>query len=607
MQNENARNTIIFVVCTAVILIVYQVFVLQPQVEARHKAEAIQAQQARASQAAAVRAAVTPGAAPAAQHLTRAHALAATARVPITTPSITGSLALTGGRIDDLQLSQYWVTTARKQHVELFTPLGADRSYFAEFGWLGANGQSLPGGDAAWRPLTTNALSPGHPVTLAFDTVDKLSFRRTISVDAKYMFTVVDQVANNSGRAVQLAPYARVERNGLPADIDKDSFGVFQGGLSAMGEDHNFHTKNFKAWRKAGEVQDKGVGGWLGITDKYWLAALAPDPHAQGQGILRVTQETGYDAYMSDWVGAPRLLAAGAATASTMHLFAGAKEADALSAYEKTLGIPKFTNAIDWGWTYILTRPMFWLLHFFYQQVGNFGLAILLLTIVVRGLLFPLANQTFSSGAKMKKLQPKIDELKQRHAKDPQKQQQEMMALWQREKINPVAGCLPILLQIPVFFALVKLLQGTIEMRHAPFLGIHDLSARDPTSLWNLFGLIPYDPAALPLVGGLLDSTLHIGIVALLYTAVMYLQQAMTPVTADPTQQQIMRFMPLFFVFIMARYPVGLMIYWIWSTILSVAQQYWFMHRYKVDNPIDGLIKRLRGGPDPSDVRAPSG
>ncbi|MBS0296606.1 MAG: membrane protein insertase YidC [Proteobacteria bacterium] len=607
MKNENTRNTIIFFVCTAIIMVAYYFFVIQPQAKEQQRVQALQQQQA---QAVATRQAVAAGVPTAPTTLPLAQALASSPRVSVDTPSVSGSIALKGARFDDLRLKKYRETTAKNSPlVELLRPANADLGYYAEFAWIvDGGGQPVPGPDAEWKVLTPGALTPAHPITLAYDTPDGLAFRRTVSVDDKYMFAVSDAVTNNSGRPRTLTAYAAVVRNGLPADLDKNAFGIHQGAIRAFGENQSYNGNNFKDWKKKREITDVGRGGWLGITDKYWMATIVPDQRLTGSAKLAYNQSGSVDIYRALYAGPVQNLAVGGAARATTRLFAGAKEDDALKAYEKSLGIPKFESAIDWGWLYILTKPMFWVLHFFYQHVGNFGVAILLLTIVVRGALFPLANQTFASGAKMKKLQPKIEELKKKYANDQTKQQQEMMALWQREKINPVAGCLPILLQIPVFFALVKLLQGTIEMRHAPFLGwIHDLSARDPSTIWNLFGLIPWDPSQvdLPLVGHLFDGNLHIGVVALLYMGMMYLQQAMTPVATDPTQQQIMKFMPLMFVFIMAIYPVGLMIYWIWSTVLSVAQQYWFMHRYKVDNPIDGLIARIRNrGADPSDTGA---
>ena len=598
MKNENTRNTIIFFVCTAIIMVVYYVFVIQPQAKEQQRVQALQQQQA---QAVAARQTVAAGVPAAPAVLPLPQALAASPRVGVDTPLLSGSIALKGARIDDLRLKKYRETTAKNSPmVELLRPANAGLGYYAEFAWLadGSN-QPVPGPDAQWTVLTPGPLTKDHPVTLAYDSPDGLAFRRTISVDDKYMFAVSDAVTNNSGRPRTLVPYAAVVRNGLPADLDKNAFGIHQGAIRVFGEKLDFNGNNYKDWKKKREISDAGRGGWIGITDKYWMATIVPDQRLNGSAKLAYNQSGSVDIYRAMYAGPAQTLAAGSAGRSMTRLFAGAKEDDTLKAYEKNLGLPKFESAIDWGWLFFLTKPMFWILHFFYQQVGNFGVAILLLTIVVRGALFPLANQTFASGAKMKKLQPKIEELKKKYANDQAKQQQEMMALWQREKINPVAGCLPILLQIPVFFALVKLLQGTIEMRHAPFLGwIHDLSARDPSTIWNLFGLIPWDPSQIdwPFVGHVFDGNLHIGIVALLYMGMMYLQQAMTPVAADPTQQQMMKFMPLMFVFIMAFYPVGLMIYWIWSTVLSVAQQYWFMHRYGTDNPIDSFIARIRNG-----------
>jgi YidC/Oxa1 family membrane protein insertase len=325
------------------------------------------------------------------------------------------------------------------------------------------------------------------------------------------------------------------------------------------------------------------------------MAVLAPDQSKQITGEFRAVKQNGVDIFTAQFDGPAVAIAPGATASTTNHLYAGAKRANLISGYEKSLAISNFHESIDWGkrlWP--LTRAFYWLLEFFYRYVP-FGVAILLLTVVVKIALFPLANQAFASMSKMKALQPKIAEIKERYADDQAKQQQETMALYQREKINPLAGCLPMVIQLPIFLALLRVLYLAIDMRQAQFLWLKDLSARDPSTIWNLFGLIPWDPATAPLIGTFLDGTLHLGIVAIVYGAVMYLQQLMSPSTPDPTQQAMMRFMPLIFVFILSRYPVGLMIYWTWSALLSILQQYAIMHRHKVENPIDGFIARVRG------------
>jgi YidC/Oxa1 family membrane protein insertase len=605
-QDSSARNTVIFFVLAALLLIVYQAFVLQPQQKAR-QAELAKAQ----ATAAAAKAQQAPLAAQQKVYASRTAAKAASARIPIDTtvikggkPSATlkGSLSLTGARIDDLWLTQYRQTLAKNSPpVELFTPYGARYAYFARFSWLGGLGSEVLSPDAAWRPISGTVLAPGKPVTIGFDTVEGLSFRRTIAVDAESMFTITDTVTNNTGSPQTLAPFSAVQRHGVPEEVIKNAINVHQGAVGAIGIEPRLRTFKYQDWAKKSAKGDKALehetkGGWLGITDKYWLAALIPNQAEKGKASFRVTTLGSTPVYEANYIGQPRVVAPGASTTETSRLFAGAKRNEVLVAYQKQLGLPKFDDAIDWGnlfWW--LTRPLFQLIELFKGWVGNFGIAILMLTVVVRGVFFPLANQTFASGAKMKKLQPKIDELKKRFKDDPMKAQEAQMKLFQEEKINPLAGCLPILIQIPVFLALFKLLSVTIEMRHAEFFWfIKDLSARDPTTIWNLFGLIPWDPATAPwFLGPLLDGALHVGLVALLYAGMMALQQAMTPVSADPTQQMIMKFFPVIFMFILANYPVGLLIYWTWSTVLSLGQQYWFMRRYKVDNPIDSFLQRI--------------
>jgi YidC/Oxa1 family membrane protein insertase len=589
---NNPRNTILFIVLMGAFLVAYEFFVLQPYMKRQHDAEQrAQAAAARSAPAANVTANL-PGAPAPAVELKPAQALALASRIPIRTPSLSGSISTSGAVIDDLLLTQYRETTdKRSPPVRLLSPIGAPFAYFGEFSWLGQAGPLFPR-NAAWTAEPGQTLTPEHPVTLTLVS-GPATVRRTIAVDDRYMFTISDTVINNTSAPLTVRPTSQVERAGIDPAIIKAGFGVFQGAVGVIND--KLTLTNFQKWKKNGGPQESSKGGWAGITDKYWMAAVIPSQSDTVNTSFQVPNSGGVDVYQAGYVGPARVLAPGASTTETAHFFAGAKVAAVLKDYQTRLGVPKFDSAIDWGWFFFLTRPMFWLLDFFFRHLGSFGIAILALTVVVRAFLFMPANQGFASMSKMKKLQPKIEDIKKRYANDQAKQQQEMMALYQREKINPLAGCLPILIQIPVFIALVKLLSATIEMRHAPFLFIKDLADRDPTTIWNLFGLIPWDPATAPLIGGFLDGRAHIGVIALLYLGSMYLQQAMSPVAGDPTQQQMMKFMPLIFIFFLAYYPVGLMIYWIWSTFISIAQQYVLMHRHGVENPIDGFIARLRG------------
>jgi YidC/Oxa1 family membrane protein insertase len=410
------------------------------------------------------------------------------------------------------------------------------------------------------------------------------------------MFTVTDTVANTGAGSVTLAPYGSIQRQGIPTDVGKNQI-VHEGGIGWLGEDKR-ELRQFKypKWLKDGGKTFASVGGWTGITDKYWLTALVPDQKEKVSSEFRITKAGGVNIYESNFLGAPRAIPAGGAITETTMLFAGAKRAPILKDYQTKLGVPEFDRAVDWGMFWFLTRPIFIFLEFIFRHVGNFGVAILLLTVAVRLLFFPLANKQYESITKMKKIQPEMEALRAKFKEDPQKQQQELMALYQREKVNPLAGCLPILFQIPVFYALYKVLTNTIEMRHAPFLGwIQDLSARDPTTIWTLFGLIDWVPASAPFIGGFLDGPLHLGVLPLLYGFTMWLTTAMSPPAGDPMQQRIFQLMPIFFTFIMAPFAVGLLIYWTWSNVISILQQYVIMRRFKVDNPIDQIIARLSG------------
>jgi YidC/Oxa1 family membrane protein insertase len=595
MQDDN-RNMLLFIVCTAALLIVYQVFVLGPAAK-RKEAEA------RAQQAvAAAQAREHPAAAPVVT-ISRAQALAASPRVRIDTPALTGSISLRGALIDDLDLRGYHVTTDnRSPLVELFRPPAASEGYFAQFGWSGAGVQGLPGPETQWS-ADGQTLSPDHPLTLSYASPQGLKFTRTIAVDKDYIFTVTDTVANAGAAPVTLAPYGTVQRRGLPPDIFS-AINVHQGAVGWLGTDKpSLQLSNYRDWKKKGELDYDSKGGWAGVTDKYWMATLIPDQHAHVRAEFRTTTYQNVDVYDATVLGDARAIAPGQQISVTTRLYAGAKTAALLRSYSKSLGVPELDRTIDWGRLFFLTRPIFGLLEFFFQHIGNFGLALLLLTVCVRLVMFFPANISYESSTKMKKIQPEVDKLRQRYKDDPAKQQSEMMALWQRERINPLMGCLPMLATIPVFLALFKVLSVTIEMRHAHFLGLQDLSAPDPTTIWNLFGLLPFDPSMLPLIGGLLGGGgfLHIGVFAIAYAFTTWISQSMTPTTGmDPTQQKMMQLMPWFFMFIMARFTVGLLVYYTWSNTLTVLQQYVIMRRFKVENPIDKFFDRLRSRKPPA-------
>jgi YidC/Oxa1 family membrane protein insertase len=585
MMNDH-RNTILAVILSGMVLISWQYFFVVPQMEKQQAAQKAQqqAQQTQtppAPQAGGASDPAQPGAAPPAQPVpgqppragltvSREAAIAALPRVKIETPRITGSIALKGGRIDDVSLTQYRVTVDPKSPaVDLFSPSGSPNPYYAEFGWVGASGTNvkLPDATTDWKQEGANRLTVATPVTLTYDNGEGLQFRRTISIDENYLFTVKDDVKNNSAAAVTLYPFALISRHGTPR---VEGFYILHEGLIGVFGDKGLQEFSYSSIDEKKTEAFKVTNGWLGITDKYWAATLLPDPAASLQARFSSTPVGTTKTYQTDYLLDAQTIAPGASGEANARLFAGAKETPLIDAYDKQLKLNRFELLIDWGWFYFITKPMFWALDYMFRLVGNFGVAILIVTVFIKLVFFPLANKSYASMAKMKNIQPEMMALRERFPDDKQKQQQEMMALYKREKINPVAGCLPILIQIPVFFALYKVLFVTIEMRHAPFYGwIKDLSAADPTNIFNLFGLFPYDPTLLPVFG----PYLHLGVWPIVMGITMWVQMKLNPAPPDPTQKMIFDWMPLIFTFMLASFPAGLVIYWAWNNLLSVIQQ----------------------------------
>ncbi|HET9159314.1 MAG TPA: membrane protein insertase YidC [Caulobacteraceae bacterium] len=597
---ENSRNVIVFFVLALAILLGYEFLVMKP-LEAKREAAAAKAAKLAPAQPAPGSPAA-PGAAPPVVKLTRDQALAASPRVAIDNPMIAGSLSLKGGRFDDLHLKAYKQALDKPDPVELLRPAGVDFAQFASFGWSGANVPGLPGQDTLWTLASGASLTPSTPIVLTYDNGAGLKFTRTISVDDKYVFTIADTVANTGAAPVQIAPYASVDRVNFPPDVGRNSI-VHEGGIGVLGADGPKLVApgdiKYPKWAKdKKDIAEDSVGGWLGLTDKYWLTAVIPDQKEHIAAKFRAQPQGDNVVFDSSYVGQARTIAPGMQATETTRLFAGAKTVPLLRQYQDKLGVPRLDDAVDWGKFYFFTRPLFLGLDWVFNLLGNFGLAILIFTIVVKLALFPLANKSFESMTKMKKVQPKVEEIRARYKDDPAKLQQETMALYSKEKINPLTGCLPMFIQIPILYSLYKVLTVTIEMRHAPFAGwIQDLSARDPTSIWTLFGLLPYDPAHLAFVGPLLDGQLHLSVLALLYGFSMWLSQAMSPPAGDPTQRMIFQLMPVFLTITLSNVASGLLVYWIWSNLLTIIQQYVIMHRFEVDNPIDSFINRLRGKP----------
>jgi YidC/Oxa1 family membrane protein insertase len=592
MKQDDTRNLISFALAAFAIMMIYNFLVQQPAEQKRLQAvRAAQAQAQLQAKAVAAGLAPPPGAA---VSLTRPQALAQSPRTPIDTPQLQGSLALKGGRIDDLLLKTYRETPDPKSPpVELFRPEGTRGAYFADLGWTGRV-PGLPDGQTLWTKTQGDVLSPNRPIQLVWDNGQGLRFTRTISVDDQFVFTVIDRVDNRGPAAVQLAPYASVQRQDAPPP----TYNAFEGALGAF--DGKEVTRNYKDLKDKGPREGDTTGGWAGLTDKYWLSAFLFAPNERAHVTYRATTVRDVTVYETNFVGQPQTVAPGGQAVQTTRLFAGAKKTAVLEAYQKSLDLPRFVYAVDWGVLWFLTRPIFWLLTQFNGWTGSVGVAILLLTLVRVVLTFPLYNKSFASAAEMRKLQPDIEKIKARFPDDPTKQQQETMALYKEHKVNPLAGCVPALVPIPIFLALSKVFTVSLELRHAPFLYIKDLSAPDPSTWANLFGLIPWNPAAAPVIGTFLDGPLHIGILAILYGAATFVSTQMSPqATTDPTQKLVFQLMPILFAFFMARFAAGLLIYWVWSTLLSVVQQYIIMHRHGTPNPIDGLIARVRGAAPP--------
>ena len=495
------------------------------------------------------------------------------ARVAIETPRVHGSLALTGGRIDDLWLSDYRETLDDDSpEVLLLSPLGTPWAYYVEFGWAPSSQgvTKVPDAQTEWA-ANRETLTPQNPVTLTWDNGEGLVFTREVAIDDNYMIRVNQRVENTGTQSVTLFPYALASRTGMPDTLGffilhEGPIGVFNETLSEVKYDDLVDD---------GPITETSTGGWIGMSDKYWLVALVPDQKTEFQAGFRHSF-AGDDKFQVDYLGNGVTIAPGTIGEVTNRVFAGAKEVETLEAYRASLGIDRFDLAVDWGWLFFLTKPIFQAIDYLYGLIGNFGVAIIVFTAFVRLLFFPLANKSFRSMGRMRMLQPEMTRLREAYKDDRERMTKETMELYKREGVNPLSGCMPILLQIPVFFALYKVLFVTIEMRHAPFYGwIKDLSAPDPTSFVNLFGLIPFDP----------PGFLTIGIWPLLMGLTMFLQQKLNPAPPDPIQAKVFMFLPVIFTVILAGFPAGLVIYWTANNTLTIAQQWIIMRRTAAGTP----------------------
>jgi YidC/Oxa1 family membrane protein insertase len=593
------KNTILAIVLSALVLIGWQIYFGIPQMEKQKQIQQQQQTQERAQQppgAPAQQPGTTPqtgappqaapGATPQApglpaavpgQTLTREAALAASPRVHIETPSLAGSIALKGARIDDLALIKYRETVDPKSPpIVLLAPSGSPHPFYSEFGWVVAAGTAAkaPTADTLWRQEGSGALTVEHPVTLVYDNGEGLEFRRTIAVDNKYLFTLKDEVVNKGAAPVTLYPYALISRHGIPPTL---GYYIMHEGLIGVMGDKGLQEETYAKMEEKKSENFDVVNAWLGFTDKYWAATLLPDITAKVRARFSFELSNNIKKFQTDYLLDPQTIAPGATATANARLFAGAKEVEVVDHYDTELKLNRFELLIDWGYFRFVTKPMFLALDWIYRQVGNFGVAILIITVLIKIIFFPLANKSYASMAKMKAVQPEMVAIRERYADDKMKQQQAMMELYKKEKINPIAGCLPIVIQIPVFFALYKVLFITIEMRHAPFFGwIKDLSAPDPLTVFNLFGLIPWDPTVVPVIG----PFLHLGPWPLIMGVTMWFQMKLNPPPPDPTQKMIFDYMPIIFTFMLASFSAGLVIYWAWNNTLSVLQQSAIMHKH---------------------------
>ena len=608
-MREDQKNLFLAMGLSLLVIVGWQYFYAGPkqeqarQIAAQTQAAATSAPGAPSSSAAQIpglapepsaTTAAAPNAAAPQAALTREAALASSPRLKIDTPSLKGSISLKGGRIDDVALKGYRETVdADSPNIVLLSPANAPHPFYADTGFVGQPGSSipLPKADTLWT-ADSDMLTTARPVTLTHDNGQGLIFTRKIAVDDQYMFTVTDGVRNAGAAEVSLFPYAIMARRGKP---QTSGYAVLHEGFVGIVGDSRVQEYTYDSIEKETKATHmmEGAGGWLGFTDKYWASVVIPDQSKGFKGRFSSAGD-GVKTYQSDVLLDVVTVAPGASVEAQTRVFAGAKETRTIDAYQKSLTIKNFDLMIDWGWFYFITKPLFWLIDYIFGVVGNFGVAILLVTVIIKGVFFPLANRSYLSMAKMKAAQPQMEAIKARYPDDKPKQQQEFMELYKREGINPIAGCLPIAVQIPVFFALYKVIFITIEMRQAPFFGwIRDLSSPDPTNLFNLFGLIPFDPTQIPFIG----HFLVLGIWPLIMGVSMFIQMKMNPEPADPVQKQMFSWMPVIFTFMLGAFPAGLVIYWTWNNTLSVTQQYFIMRKAGVKVELWDNLRKLVSKP----------
>jgi YidC/Oxa1 family membrane protein insertase len=583
MHPQDIRNLILFAVLSISMWLAYDHFVARPQAEIARKA-AIQKQ---------VEAAKIPTDAIVVK--SREEIISGTGRVKIDTPHFSGSINLTGARLDDLQLKNFYKTVDKKEPVSLLSPAKTPYPRYVESGWVAQGAMTgLPDAETVWRVSGNDVLTTKTPVML-FTEANGLRFEKTFSVDEDHGFLVESRISNNSGKAVTLYPFALATEHGLPEDFQ--NLGVIhEGPIAYTGE--KLQEETYKKLNKKKEERFEAKNGWIGLTGKYWLTALVPADQSGSRFRFVASPSVGpgvKDRYQVDLTGQPAEIAPGADASYKIYVFAGAKKLTLLEGYEKKWNLPHFDLAVDFGWFYFLTKPFFLIINFLFGLTGNFGIAIILFTCALRVLIFPLANTSYRSFAKLRQVSPEMYEIRHKYKDDKQKLQEELVKLYQKHNVNPMAGCLPIIVQIPIFFSLYKVLSNTIEMRHAPFYGwIKDLSAHDPTTIFNLFGLIPWTP----------PSFLMIGALPILMMIAMIVQKNLSPPPEDPIQARLIAIMPYFMTFVMAKFASGLVLYWTVNNVLAIIQQVIIMksmgvpvHLFGKDQMQKKLEKEIEEGP----------
>lgn len=589
-QPQDQKSFLIGIGLVLCVMAISQFFIWGPQQEAREQAR-LQAKAAAPSITSSV-----SGSSSSAAPVDRKEIISdesSGGRISFDAPGLDGSISLKGARLDDLSMKRHFETIKKEEEVHLLSPQGSKGAYYAALGWRG-EADRLPGISTKWTQTAGSTLTPSSPITLGYET-EQLSFSRKIEIDDNYMFTYTDTVTNKGSESLAIRPFGFMRQFGMPDDW-KPFYILHEGAVGMAGD--KLKQQKYKKLDKGKALAFTSQGGWIGLTQKYWMTAFIP---AQAENIAvqaKVVMDGLRPTYVASIEGTDRAIEPGQTIAYSQRIFAGAKRVAVLNAYEKgetgQEAIPRFSDAVDWGNFWFFTKPFFWFLNIFNGWFGNFGLAILALTVIVKLAFFPIQNKAYASMAKMRKLMPQMEEIKKKYANDREGQQKATMELYKKEKANPFSGCLPLIPQMFVFYGLYKTLFVTLEMRHEPFFGwIKDLSAPDPTSFMNLFGLLPFDPSAIPLLG-----MLSIGVLPILYGVTMWALQSLNPPPPDPTQRMMMQFLPIVFTFIFAGFAAGLVIYWTWSNILSIAQQYYIMRKNGVETQFDKFLKATFGKSD---------